>query len=270
MLASELDLSDNTTCQLVRGRVTSQVNIFTLDPDTFSRASPLEGFFSSESLASTPHRTVHTSDALRYLLLYKYGGFYLDLDYLVINDLTHYSSFVLEEVNHSTLNMIVANHFPVQVADTLDRWMGSILTNSAMAFPRGDQFVRRLLESLVQAYNDPGTFAIIGPSLVTSVARNFTGTENILDITPDMGLNVVRQNHISGVAAHRTPLLFNSPMSRESWKYLLREASSLHFTASFTAKHFPNIDREDPESSAYSLLAPYLCPVALNSNEMLF
>ena len=38
-----------------------------------------------------------------------------DLDYLVINDLTHYSSFVLEEVNHSTLNMIVANHFPAQV-----------------------------------------------------------------------------------------------------------------------------------------------------------
>ena len=81
---------------------------------------------------------------------------------------------------------------------------------------------------------------------------------------------IFRQNHISGVAAHRTPLLFNSPMSRESWKYLLREASSLHFTASHTAKHFPNIDREDPESSAYSLLAPYLCPVALNSNEMQF
>ena len=70
--------------------------------------------------------------------------------------------------------------------------MGSILTNSAMAFPRGHEFVRRLLESLVQAYSDPDTFAIIGPSLVTSVARNFTGTENILDITPDMGLNVVR------------------------------------------------------------------------------
>ena len=44
-----------------------------------------------------------------------------DLDYLVINDLTHYSSFVLEEVNHSTLNMIVANHFPVQVLIEQDK-----------------------------------------------------------------------------------------------------------------------------------------------------
>ena len=70
--------------------------------------------------------------------------------------------------------------------------MGSILTNSAMAFSPRHPFVRQLLESLVQAYSDPDTFAIIGPSLVTSVARNFTGVENILEITPEMGLNVVR------------------------------------------------------------------------------
>lgn len=70
--------------------------------------------------------------------------------------------------------------------------MGSILTNSAMSFSPHHPFVRQLLESLVQAYSDPDTFAIIGPSLVTSVARNFTGVENILEITPEMGLNVVR------------------------------------------------------------------------------
>ena len=81
---------------------------------------------------------------------------------------------------------------------------------------------------------------------------------------------IFRQNHISGVAAHRTPHLFNSPMSRESWKFLLRDASSLHFTASYTAKHFPNINRDEPESSAYSLLGPYLCPVSLHSNEVYF
>ena len=78
MLASELDLGDNTTCQLVRGEATSQVNIFTLDPDTFAQDSPLEGFFSSDNiLAKGPHKISHTSDALRYLLLYKFGGFYM-------------------------------------------------------------------------------------------------------------------------------------------------------------------------------------------------
>merc|ERR1719282_386565 len=105
MLASELDLGDNTTCQLVRARVTSQVNIFTLDPDTFSQHTPLEGFFSPDNLlANGPHKIIHTSDALRYLLLYKFGGFYLDLDYIVLNDLSHYSTSVLEEVVHTQFN----------------------------------------------------------------------------------------------------------------------------------------------------------------------
>jgi len=268
VLASELDLSDNTTCQVARGGVTSQVNIFALDPDTFSVDTPLEGFFSPESLlANGPHRVFHTSDALRYLLLYKFGGFYLDLDYLVLNDLSHYTTSVLEEVVHTPFNMIVSNIFSDQVADFVDRWMGSILTGSAMSFPRHHPFVKMLLVSAVQAYSEPETYAILGPSHMTSVAKTFTGVENVLDITPDMGLNVIRQNHLSGVAAHRTPHLFNSPRSRDGWKYLLREASSIHFTAGYTSKAFPKIDRDDPESSAYSLLAPYLCPVALTSNE---
>ena len=40
---------------------------------------------------------------------------FADLDYLVLNDLSHYTSFLLEEVEHVPFNMIVANHFPVQV-----------------------------------------------------------------------------------------------------------------------------------------------------------
>ena len=55
-----------------------------------------------------------------------------DLDYLVINDLTHYSSFVLEEVNHSLLNMIVANHFPVQVNRKSHKTRRSILGSDGM------------------------------------------------------------------------------------------------------------------------------------------
>ena len=53
-------------------------------------------------------------------------------------------------------------------------------------------FVKMLLVSAVQAYSEPETYAILGPSHMTSVAKTFTGVENVLDITPDMGLNVIR------------------------------------------------------------------------------
>ena len=54
-----------------------------------------ETFFTSAQLNSSRFKTVHIADALRQLIIYKYGGFYLDLDYVVLNDLTHYKNIVV-------------------------------------------------------------------------------------------------------------------------------------------------------------------------------
>ena len=50
-----------------------------------------EGFFTSPKLAASPHQAVHKADALRLFLIHKFGGFYMDLDYVVLNDLSHYN-----------------------------------------------------------------------------------------------------------------------------------------------------------------------------------
>ena len=39
----------------------------------------------------------HKSDILRYLMLYKFGGIYLDLDFVTLNSLAHYQDFVVSE-----------------------------------------------------------------------------------------------------------------------------------------------------------------------------
>ena len=77
LLSSELDLTDNTTCQLVRSDIRDKINVFTVNLDNISKHTPLEGFFSSEDLLRSPNKWIHTSDGLRYLLVYKYGGFYM-------------------------------------------------------------------------------------------------------------------------------------------------------------------------------------------------
>ena len=56
----------------------------------------LEGFFEKGKLKASNYKVVHTSDVLRLLLIYLYGGLYLDLDYVVINDLTHYHNMLVE------------------------------------------------------------------------------------------------------------------------------------------------------------------------------
>ena len=57
----------------------------------------LERFFKSDILAQSSYKPVHTADAVRLLLIYKFGGFYLDVDYVVLRDLNHYKNMVLEE-----------------------------------------------------------------------------------------------------------------------------------------------------------------------------
>ena len=54
-----------------------------------------EGFFTSAKLAASPHQAVHKADALRLFLIHKFGGFYMDLDYVVLNDLSHYNNNIL-------------------------------------------------------------------------------------------------------------------------------------------------------------------------------
>ena len=109
MFSSLLDLRDNTTCQIYMSN--NNIRFYTIDVESFSADTPLgrkpsfwyqnqinlvlEFFFSSARLASSLYSAVHTADALRLLILYKYGGFYLDLDYVVFNDLSHYNNIVV-------------------------------------------------------------------------------------------------------------------------------------------------------------------------------
>lgn len=59
----------------------------------FSKGTPLESFILSEKLQTSKFVLSHTSDVVRYLILWKYGGTYLDLDVIVVKhvDLSNYA-----------------------------------------------------------------------------------------------------------------------------------------------------------------------------------
>jgi lactosylceramide 4-alpha-galactosyltransferase len=56
------------------------INFNHLDLKKYSHNTPVEGFIKSKKLFRSLHVVSHTSDVLRYLTLWKYGGTYLDLD----------------------------------------------------------------------------------------------------------------------------------------------------------------------------------------------
>lgn len=58
-----------------------------LDAYQFSKNTPLETWIRSNKLSKSKFVISHTSDVLRLLTLWKYGGTYLDLDVIVIKNL---------------------------------------------------------------------------------------------------------------------------------------------------------------------------------------
>ena len=54
---------------------------------------------------------VHTSDVLRLLLLFRFGGFYHDLDYVVLGHLSQYTNSVLEEKGYGKFLDYISDHY---------------------------------------------------------------------------------------------------------------------------------------------------------------
>lgn len=75
----------------------------------FSIGTPLEEFMVQDKLSESKYRIEHTSDVLRILTLYKYGGMYMDLDVLSIFPLRiiDKKNFVCLEKDNSFSNAIV-------------------------------------------------------------------------------------------------------------------------------------------------------------------
>ena len=86
LLADTLDLTDNSTCNLFTSQ---QINIgfWKADLTTFYEGTPLQDLVKSAIFLKSPHHVTHQSDAMRLALIFKYGGFYSDLDSVILGDL---------------------------------------------------------------------------------------------------------------------------------------------------------------------------------------
>lgn len=87
----EVSLNDTSLIESLRQYRNIYFKYFNLVE--FSKETPLESWILSEKLQTSKYLLSHTSDVVRYLTLYKYGGTYLDLDVIVVkhHNLSNYA-----------------------------------------------------------------------------------------------------------------------------------------------------------------------------------
>ena len=70
------------------------IQVIPLQMNDYLAGTPLERWYHCTDWRQSPHRTAHLSNGLRLLMMYKYGGYYFDLDMIHIRPVTYYRNFV--------------------------------------------------------------------------------------------------------------------------------------------------------------------------------
>ena len=153
LTASKLELDDNTTCQLYMSGHTN-LHFYTVNISSLALNTPLQTFFHEAGYKASPHSVVHLSDALRVLLVWRLGGLYLDTDYVVLNDMSHYQNV------------------------TVKTGAGSLaVTNNAFAFTAGHPFLEVVMLHMAESYR-PTCWTCIGPELLTKSLRQYQSSQS--------------------------------------------------------------------------------------------
>ena len=158
LTATQLLLDDNTTCQLYMSGHTN-IHFYTLDITSLARDTPLQAFFQEAAYKASSNAVVHLSDALRVLLVWRFGGLYLDTDYVVLNDLSHYQNITVRTGGG-----------------------GLAVTNNAFSFTARHPFLWLVMLHMEESYR-PGCWTCIGPELLSKSVRQYTSEGRAGDLS---------------------------------------------------------------------------------------
>ena len=267
-LADSLDLADNTTCHIYHG-LREAITFLHISPESFSAGTPLEGFFTGLKIEDSMNRVVHTADALRLLVIQRFGGFYSDTDVVFLRDVTHLkdviaSDQVVEEKTNAAGELLV----------------GDSVTNALFHFSKGAEILKLAIEHFNEAFQSR-SWASGGPDLLQRCLLHLCGfpaETGLRDI--QMTRERFSREQCHGVQVLEPKSFFpfawmqQSKMSegrvKKEWQDAFSSSYAVHF---FHSSSHSNQKIQRPKyygarKPAYLTLALQHCPVAFWSKQL--
>jgi len=265
-----LDKSDNTTCQILN-KFKSSVSLYYLDMDKFAEGTLLAGFFSSDTLEGSMSKFVHSADALRLLLLHRYGGFYADSDFVILKDLTQLKNVIASD--QVARREYSGNHLLV----------GHTVSNAMFHFSRGSLILTLALNHFHEAFSSQ-VWASGGPDLLQRCLLTLCGFGN--DV-PTNGIMMTRERFNSEKCKGISVLDYKSffpygwmqqerlmdRKTKSDWYKIFDQSYAVHFYHSSSRRHKPDKVIKRPKyygakKPAYLVLGLDHCPLAYWSKKV--
>ncbi|CAN8002477.1 unnamed protein product, partial [Ixodes pacificus] len=157
-----------TVCPLLEAlKLMGNLQVETLDADSFFAESPLHLWYSRSSWNASRYKISHLSDAIRFLLVWKYGGIYCDLDIVVKRRFGHLRNSVGEEEPGAPVCGV-------------------------LIFDKRHPFIKTCIEEFSKGY-DPKKWAQNGPGVIKRALSSYTCNRQLsglLDCTDGTGTRV--------------------------------------------------------------------------------
>ncbi|CAN7986862.1 unnamed protein product, partial [Ixodes hexagonus] len=184
-------------------------------------STPMESWYRSNAWIRSKHRTEHVSDALRYAILWRHGGIYMDLDVIMLRPL-----------NGLTNSVVMMNR--------------NRPNNNIMIFDKGHRFVTAIMDNCVKGY-DPSDYNTCGPGLLQRMYED--GGSLATDMT------FLGTNTFLAIDIERSGWFFDTERTASVFEDV-RESYGVHIYNSQTK----NRTFEIGSGCAYELLAIWNCP----------
>jgi len=257
-----LDLRDNTTCHVYRDFSRSS-SILHINPIDFAKGTPLEDFFEGLALRDSSYRIVHTADALRLLVIARYGGFYSDTDVVFIKSVAELRNVIasdqeVEERRNSEGHLIV----------------GDTVTNALFHFSRGNPIVEMALERFTSTYQGHA-WAAAGPDLLQKCLLTLcgfppnTGHKDVLMTRERFsreqcgGIQVLEPSSFYPAAWMQQSKLTEG-RTKKDWEKMFERTYAVHFfhTSSHNHQKIKRPKFYGARKPAYLYLALQHCPIS--------
>lgn len=186
-------------------------------------STPMDSWYRSNAWADSTHKTEHISDALRYTILWRHGGIYMDLDVIMLKPLNGLTNCVV----------MMDKNRP---------------NNNIMIFDKDHRFITALMDNCLKGY-DPDDYNTCGPGLLQQMY------EDGGSLATDMSF--LRKETFLAIDIERSGWFFDRDRTASVFKEV-RESYGVHIYNSQTKNRTFDIG----SGCAYELLAIMNCPRA--------
>jgi lactosylceramide 4-alpha-galactosyltransferase len=213
------------------------LNINFVDLKSFSVGTPMENFIVSGALEKSKFRQSHTSDIMRMLLLWKFGGTYLDTDMIV-----------RKKIDSVQSNFACAES---------EEYMNGAIINFDLKI--GKKLIEIFIEDLIANFS--GTeYSQNGPFLVTRVLKKLCNTKIISGMKECQGFHVLPKEKCYPIEWRHWEKLMNEN-DADSVMEKVNDSIVVHFWNKFSK----NIKLRNNSKAPYIQLAKEFCPKTLNA-----